>query len=232
MKPTRTSKAWMREHVNDPYVQRAKREGYRSRASYKLLEIDDRDHLLRPGQVVVDLGAAPGGWSQVARARLGRQGQVLAIDLLDMEPLEGVTFVRGDFNDPAVRADLLARVPGAAAGVDLVLSDLAPNMSGVDLYDQARVMELAGYAMDFALLTLKPGGAFLVKVFHGADFEQYVRDLRAAFAVVATRKPDASRGRSPEVYLLARDPRPGSADAARERETWAQEFAAGAGESD
>ncbi len=230
MKVSRTSKAWMREHVNDPYVQRAKREGYRSRASYKLMEIDDRDRLIRPQDAVVDLGAAPGGWSQVARQRLGRQGLVLAIDLLPMEDLEGVHFLQGDFMDPVLRAGLMDLLPDG--GANLVLSDLAPNMSGVPLYDQARVMELAGLAMDFALLTLKPDGAFLVKVFHGADFEQYVRDLRGAFQVVATRKPDASRGRSPEVYLLGRNPRPEAVEAARLREQEAQETPSWPQESD
>ncbi|MDE3011494.1 MAG: RlmE family RNA methyltransferase [Pseudomonadota bacterium] len=214
MKPTRTSRAWMREHVNDVYVQRAKREGYRSRASFKLIEIDDRDRLLRPGAAVVDLGAAPGGWSQVARMRLGRHGSVHAIDILPMEPLPEVDFVQADFTSAAVRDALLASLP--AGGADLVLSDLAPNMSGVELKDQARVMELAGYALEFALLTLKPEGSFLVKVFMGEDFDDFVRQMRASFAVVATRKPDASRGRSPEVYLLGRQPKPAAVEAARQ----------------
>jgi 23S rRNA (uridine2552-2'-O)-methyltransferase len=205
-KPTRTSRAWMREHVNDPFVQRAKREGYRSRASYKLIEIDDRDRLLRPGASVVDLGAAPGGWSQVARQRLGRQGSVHAIDILPMEGLTDVEFVQGDFTDAPVRDALLASLP--AGGADLVLSDLAPNMSGVELKDQARVMELAGHALEFALVTLKPEGAFLVKVFMGEDFDEFVRQMKASFFSLATRKPAASRGRSPEVYLLGRQPRP------------------------
>jgi 23S rRNA (uridine2552-2'-O)-methyltransferase len=223
MKPTRTSRAWMREHVSDPYVQRARREGYRSRASYKLLEIDDRDRLLRPGAAVVDLGAAPGGWSQVARQRLGRNGCVLAIDMLPMEELAGVQFVQGDFTDPVVRRDLQAQLP--PAGADLVLSDLAPNMSGVELYDQARVMELAAYGLEFALLTLKPEGSFLVKVFHGEDFDPFVRELRGAFGTLATRKPDASRGRSPEVYLLGRNPRQEVAALVRERVAAEQETA-------
>lgn len=230
MKPTRTSKAWMREHVNDPYVQRAKREGMRSRAAYKLIEIDDRDRLIRPGAVVVDLGAAPGGWSQIARQRLGRHGRVLAIDLLEMESLDGVEFRRGDFTDGMVRRRLLADLP--QPGVDLVLSDLAPNMSGVELYDQARVMELAGHAMDFALLTLKPEGVFLVKVFHGTDFEPFVRSMRQGFFSLATRKPDASRGRSPEVYLLGRQPRPEAILEAQSRDSDAQESSYPPAESD
>ncbi len=212
-KPTRTSCAWMREHVNDPYVQRAKREGYRSRASYKLIEIDDRDRLLRAGAAVVDLGAAPGGWSQVARQRLGRQGSVHAIDILPMEALADVEFVQGDFTDAPVRDALLAALP--SAGADLVLSDLAPNMSGVELKDQARVMELAGYALEFALLTLKPEGSFLVKVFMGEDFDEFVRQMKSSFFSLATRKPAASRGRSPEVYLLGRQPRPAAVDTTR-----------------
>ena len=221
MKQTRTSKAWMREHVNDPYVQRARREGFRSRASYKLMEVDDRDRLMRQGSSVVDLGAAPGGWSQVAHQRVGRTGRVLAIDILPMEDLPGVQFVQGDFTIPQIRQDLLERLP--EGGADLVLSDLAPNMSGVELYDQARGMELATYAMDFALLTLKPEGAFLVKVFHGEDFDQFVRSMRGAFSSLATRKPDASRGRSPEVYLLGKNPRSEGVAAAREREMLEQE---------
>ncbi len=148
MKPTRTSKAWMREHVNDPFVKKARLEGYRSRASYKLMEIDDRDRLLLPGLQVVDLGAAPGGWSQVARSRMGsHSGQVWAIDLLPMVPLEGVRFIQGDFNDPEVRSALAAGLP--ETGADLVLSDLAPNVSGVALYDQARATELWEAALEF-----------------------------------------------------------------------------------
>jgi 23S rRNA (uridine2552-2'-O)-methyltransferase len=230
MKPTRTSKAWMREHVNDPFVQKAKREGYRSRASYKLMEIDERDRLLRPGAAVVDLGAAPGGWSQVARQRLGARGPVIAIDILDMEPLPGVDFLQGDFTSAEVRDLLLARLP--EGGADLVLSDLAPNMSGVGLYDQARVMELAGYALEFALLTLKPEGSFLVKVFMGEDFDDYVRTLRASFVQVASRKPAASRGRSPEIYLLGRQPKPDAVDQLKRELAEPQETPSLAGESD
>lgn len=230
MKPTRTSRAWMREHVNDPYVQRARREGYRSRASYKLLEIDERDRLLRAGAAVVDLGAAPGGWSQVARQKLGRQGSVHAIDILPMEPLAGVDFIQGDFTSAQVRDALLAGLP--PGGADLVLSDLAPNMSGVELNDQARVMELAGYALEFAMLTLKPEGGFLVKVFMGEDFDRFVRDMRAAFSTLATRKPAASRGRSPEVYLLGRNPRPVAVEAARRALVQLQETGSLAGETD
>jgi 23S rRNA (uridine2552-2'-O)-methyltransferase len=230
MKPTRTSRAWMREHVNDPFVQRAKREGFRSRASYKLTEIDDRDRLLRSGATVVDLGAAPGGWSQVARQRMGRAGRVLAIDILPMDPLTGVEFVQGDFTSDGIREDLLVRLPDG--GADLVLSDLAPNMSGVELKDQARVMELAGYALEFALLTLKPDGGFLVKVFMGEDFDDFVRQMRASFGTLATRKPAASRGRSPEVYLLGRNPRPEAAEQTRQAIGQLQETASPPAETD
>lgn len=200
MKPTRTSKNWMREHINDPFVQRAKREGYRSRASYKLMEIDDRDRLLKPGMTVVDLGCAPGGWSQVARQRMGKQGTVVGIDLLPMIPLEGVTFVQGDFRDVVV-GQRLQELYGNRA-VDLVLSDLAPNISGVALYDQARAAELWELALEFSQAVLSSQGKFLVKAFHGADFESYVRNMRAVFKRVVTRKPAASRDRSSEVYLL------------------------------
>jgi len=213
MKPTRTSKAWMREHVNDPFVKKARLEGYRSRASYKLMEIDDRDRLLLPGLQVVDLGAAPGGWSQVARSRMGPRGQVWAIDLLPMVPLEGVQFIQGDFNDPKVRSALAAGLP--ETGADLVLSDLAPNVSGVALHDQARATELWDAALEFSVNTLKPNGKFLVKVFHGLDFEPFVRLMRSAFESVATRKPAASRDRSPEVYLLGKTLKPGAQEVLR-----------------
>ena len=188
--------------MNDPYVQRSKREGYRSRSAYKLTEIDDRDKLLRPGQVVVDLGAAPGGWSQVAAARAGEGGTVLAIDLLRMEPVAGVEFVQGDFS----KGSGLAALDGLLAGrkADVVLSDMAPNMSGIAVSDQARSMELAEIARDFALLHLQPEGVFVVKIFQGAGYDEYLKSLRAAFRKVVVRKPDASRGESAEQYLLAR----------------------------
>jgi 23S rRNA (uridine2552-2'-O)-methyltransferase len=202
MKRTRTSKAWMQEHVNDPYVQLARKEGWRSRAAFKLMEIDDRDKLLRRGEVVVDLGAAPGGWSQVAFKRVGDGGLVLALDLLEMEPIHGVHFIQGDFRDDAVLhrlEDMLGR-----REVGLVLSDMAPNMSGVPLVDQARIMHLAELALEFCKVHLKPDGAFLVKVFQGSDYEGFVRTMRESFRTVAVRKPDASRDRSPELYLLGR----------------------------
>ncbi len=195
MKRTKTSKAWMQEHVNDPYVQRAKSEGYRSRAAFKLMEIDDRDHLLRPGMVVVDLGAAPGSWSQVAMRRVDSAGRVFAF-----EPLPGVEFVQGDFQDEAVLADFEARLGDLR--VDVVLSDMAPNMSGIDTVDQARSIYLGELALDFAGRHLKPGGAFLVKVFQGEGFMQFRREIQKHFNSLQVRKPKASRDRSPEVYLL------------------------------
>ena len=190
----------MREHINDPFVQLAQKEGYRSRAAYKLLEIDDRDHLLRPGAVVVDLGATPGGWSQVAATRVGGSGKVIALDLLPLDPLAGVEFIQGDFREETVLQELKNRLHGK--DVDLVLSDMSPNICGVASADQARAMYLAEIALEFALERLKPGGCFLVKVFQGAGFEDYLKLMRRSFIRVATRKPKASRDRSSEVYLL------------------------------
>jgi 23S rRNA (uridine2552-2'-O)-methyltransferase len=202
MKRTRTSNAWLREHVNDTYVQRARAEGYRSRASFKLMELDDRDHLIRSGEVVVDLGATPGGWSQVAAKRMSGKGRVIALDLLEMEPLHGVDFVQGDFRDEIVLQQLETML--ASAKVGLVLSDMAPNMSGILLSDQARVMHLAELGLEFARNWLKPEGAFLVKVFQGYGFDDFVREMRLVFKTVSSRKPDASRDRSAEVYLLGK----------------------------
>ena len=194
------SQQWMKEHVNDVYVKRAKAEGYRSRASFKLLEIAQRDKLLRPGMTVVDLGATPGGWSQVARAQVGNQGRVFALDILDMEPLPGVTFMLGDFREPEAEAKLSAALEGRQ--IDLVLSDMSPNISGIAMSDQARAMHLAELALEFAVKHLKPGGNFLVKVFQGSGFQEFFKEMQARFEKVSTRKPDASRGRSNELYLL------------------------------
>lgn len=190
----------MREHVNDPYVQLARKEGWRSRAAFKLLEIDDRDRLLRSGEVVVDLGAAPGGWSQVAARRVGAGGLVIALDLLEMEPVHGVDFIQGDFRDDGILARLEERLAGRRVG--LVMSDMAPNMSGVPLVDQARIMHLAELGLDFCRAHLKPEGAFLVKVFQGTDYAAFLRSMREVFRTVAVRKPAASRDRSAELYLL------------------------------
>ncbi|HTN93375.1 MAG TPA: 23S rRNA (uridine(2552)-2'-O)-methyltransferase RlmE [Gallionella sp.] len=199
-KKNKTSKQWMREHVSDPFVQLAQKEGYRSRAAYKLLEIDAKDRLLKPGMVVVDLGATPGGWSQVAVARVGRVGKVIALDLLPLDPLAGVDFVQGDFREQAVLKQLEDMLQGKPVG--LVISDMAPNISGVASADQARATHLAELAMEFAVHHLKPGGSFLVKVFQGAGFEDFLKRMRSRFARVVTRKPKASRDRSSELYLL------------------------------
>lgn len=195
----------MREHVNDPYVQMAQKDGYRSRAAYKLLEIDERDHLLKPGMVVVDLGATPGGWCQVAAAKLGQSGKIIALDLLPLHPLPRVEFIQGDFRDDAVLAQLEEKLGGQKIG--LVISDMAPNMSGIDSADQARAIHLAELALEFASQHLKPGGAFLVKVFQGVGFEEYLKLMRSHFAKVVTRKPKASRDRSSEQYLLGLEKR-------------------------
>lgn len=192
----------MQEHVNDPYVQQAKKDGWRSRAAFKLLEIDAKDKLLKRGEVVVDLGATPGGWSQVAVQCVGESGLVLALDLLEMAPIRGVHFIQGDFREDAVLTQLEEALGERDVGV--VLSDMAPNMSGVAVMDQARVMHLAELGLDFSRAHLKPEGAFLVKVFQGRDYEAFVRAMRETFQNVVVRKPDASRDRSAEVYLLGR----------------------------
>ncbi len=202
MSRSKTSKAWMREHVNDPYVQKAKADGYRSRAAYKLLELDKRDRLFAPGQLVVDLGAAPGSWAQVAAAKLGAKGRVVAVDLLPLAPLPGVHFIQGDFREQEVLDALLAALGGSKA--DLVICDLAPNISGIGVSDQARAMYLAELALEFSRKCLKPGGSMLVKVFQGAGFTEFLADMRKAFEKVASRKPEASRGRSSELYLLGK----------------------------
>jgi 23S rRNA (uridine2552-2'-O)-methyltransferase len=202
MKRTRTSKAWMREHVNDTYVQLAKKEGWRSRAAFKLMEIDDKDKLLKRGEVAVDLGATPGGWSQVASKRVGDSGLVIALDLLEMEPLHNVDFIQGDFREDDVLQKLEEKLAGRRVG--LVMSDMAPNMSGVPLVDQARVMYLAELGLEFSKAHLKPEGSFLVKVFQGSDYEKFLVAMRETFKTVVVRKPDASRDRSAELYLLGR----------------------------
>ena len=203
MKKSRSSKAWLKEHHADTYVQQARKEGYRSRAAYKLLEIDQRDRLLRPGLVVVDLGAAPGGWSQVAAQRVGRQGRVIALDRLDMPPMSGVEFVQGDILDEHY-VDIVKEKLGERLA-DLVISDMAPNISGVDAVDQPRSIYLAELALDLADKVLRSGGDMLVKVFQGAGTEAYIKELRSRFKKVTIRKPQSSRARSREVYLLGRD---------------------------
>lgn len=202
MKKNKTSRAWVHDHVNDPYVQRAQADGYRARAAYKLLEVDERDHLLKPGAVVVDLGSAPGSWCQVAVKRCGPKGRVFALDILPMEVVPGVDFLHGDFTEDAVLEALEARLDGAK--VDVVLSDMAPNLSGVAAVDQARSIHLCELALDFAMRHLKPGGQFLVKVFQGEGFMDYRKQMEAVFSSVQVRKPKASRDRSAEVYLLGK----------------------------
>jgi 23S rRNA (uridine2552-2'-O)-methyltransferase len=203
---SKSSQRWLKEHFSDPYVKKAQADGMRSRAAYKLEELVERGKLLKPGMVVVDLGAAPGGWSQVLRQSLRDRagldkGRVLALDILDMPPIAGVEFIHGDFREAEPLAALEALLAGAR--VDLVLSDMAPNMTGVDTVDQARAMHLAELARDFADQHLKAGGDFLIKLFQGEGFDAYVADLRKRYTKLAIRKPAASRRRSNEVYALA-----------------------------
>lgn len=205
---SKSSQRWLKEHFSDPYVKKAQAEGLRSRAAYKLEELVERDRLLKPGMTVVDLGAAPGGWSQWVQQELermdrSRPGRVIALDILDMPGLAGVEFLQGDFREDAVLAGLETLLGGQP--VDLVLSDMAPNKSGVEAVDQPRAIHLSELAMHFADGHLKPGGALLIKLFHGMGFDDYVRQLRRRYAKVAIRKPAASRKRSPEVYALAQD---------------------------
>ena len=198
-----SSKAWLKEHRDDQYVQRAQREGYRSRACYKLLELQEKDRLIRPGMKVLDLGSAPGGWSQVAVEQVGHRGRVIASDILPMDSLAGVEFIQGDFTEDSVFEEILAAIGDDP--VDLVISDIAPNMSGVNAVDQPRSMYLVELALDMARQVLAPGGSFVAKVFQGEGFDDLIRDARATFGKVLTRKPQASRPRSREVYLVAKD---------------------------
>lgn len=202
MSKSKSSGRWLKEHFDDQYVKRSKEAGYRSRASYKLLEINSKDKLLRPGLTVVDLGAAPGGWSQIAAECVGDRGRVVASDILPMDPLPGVEFVQGDFTEEAVLQQILSALGDDLA--DLVISDMAPNMSGNASIDQPAAMYLVELALELARETLKPGGQFLVKVFQGEGFDAYLKEMRDSFASVVTRKPDASRARSREVYLLGK----------------------------
>jgi len=201
-KRSASSKRWLHEHRSDTYVKQARHEGYRSRAVYKLEELDQRDRLLKPGISIVDLGAAPGGWCQYIQRRLGDRVRIAALDVLPMDPLAGVSFIQGDFREAAVLEQLEAVV--GAAKVDLVLSDMAPNISGVDAADQAGTLHLAELALEFARARLRPGGAFVVKLFQGEGFDEFLKNLRQAFGKVALRKPKASRPRSREIYLVAR----------------------------
>lgn len=203
MARTRSSDAWLREHFQDSYVKRAQREGYRSRAAYKLLEIDRRDRLFKPGLIVVDLGAAPGGWTQYAAKQVGPRGRVVAVDLLPISPLAGVEIVQGDFTEQSVLNLVNQAVRGAP--IDLVISDMAPNISGIMVSDQARAIALAESALEFAHEGLRPGGRLLVKTFQGEGFAQLFKRMQAYFGRVTSRKPQASRARSREIYLVGFD---------------------------
>ena len=201
-KSAKVNKAWLNDHVNDPYVKQAQRDGYRSRASYKLLQLHEKDKLIRPGMLIVDLGSAPGGWSQVAARLVGDKGRVIATDILPMDPLPNVEFIQGDFTEEALLNEVLRLLQGHKP--DLVLCDIAPNISGVDSADQAASMYLVELALDFVRQALEPRGDFVVKVFQGAGSDAYLKDVRASFDKVLVRKPAASRSRSREVYLVAR----------------------------
>jgi 23S rRNA (uridine2552-2'-O)-methyltransferase len=211
MNRSKSSRRWLAEHFADPFVKRAQAEGMRSRAVYKLEELLERDQLLKPGMVVVDLGAAPGGWSQLVRRELGERGRVIALDILDMPPLAGVEFIHGDFREPEPLSQLEAALGGALA--DLVLSDMAPNMSGMAAVDQPRSLHLCELARDFADQHLREGGSLLIKVFQGQGSDAFLKDLRQRYAKVQIRKPKASRNRSPEVYALATGKRGGAKEA-------------------
>lgn len=200
MKLKPSSKAWMHEHINDEYVKRAQKEGYRARAAYKLIEIDDKDKLIKPGMTIVDLGSTPGSWCQVVVQRLKGQGRIIALDILDMQPINGVEFIQGDFREEVVLRQLESTLNNKP--IDLVIADMAPNMSGIADVDQAGAAYLTELALDFSKDWLKPSGNFLVKVFMGAGFEEILQTMRQMFDKVVTRKPEASRGRSNEVYLL------------------------------
>ena len=204
MKKTKSSRRWLQEHFNDPYVKEAQKLGYRSRAVFKLMELQERDKLFKPGMTVIDLGAAPGSWSQVVVKMLGKHGRIIALDILPMEPLPGVEFILGDFTEEAL-LDTLFECLGENAHVDWVLSDMSPNMSGVDSVDQPRSIELAELALDLAIRVLGDGGGFLTKVFQGEGFDAFLVSVRQNFKKVVIRKPKASRDRSREVYILARN---------------------------
>lgn len=200
MKNAGFRKTWIKDHVNDFFVKQANKEGYRSRAAYKLIEISKRNNLLKLGMTVVDLGATPGGWSQVVANKVGLNGRVFSLDVLEMEALPGVTFIQGDFEEESTLTELRKKL--GERPVDLVISDMSPNISGIAISDQARCMFLAELALKFSMAQLNSEGNFLVKVFHGSDFEQFMNTMRISFKQVATRKPKASRGRSNEIYLL------------------------------
>ena len=203
MPRSKSSRRWLKEHFDDEFVKRAQKEGWRSRAAFKLEEMDGKDKLFKPGMAVVDLGAAPGGWTQYAARKIGEKGTIIALDILPMDPMADVTIIQGDFREEAVFDQLMAALDGRP--IDLVMSDMAPNISGMKAVDQPRAMYLAELALDFARQALRPGGSFLTKVFQGEGFDDYFRELRVSFSEVKTRKPKASRDRSREVYALARN---------------------------
>lgn len=202
MARSKTSDRWLKEHFDDVWVKKSREDGYRSRASYKLIELDEKDRLFRPGQVVVDLGAAPGGWSQVAVERVGDKGVVIASDILEMSPLAGVEFVQGDFTEQSVLDELLELMGDRRA--DVVISDMAPNMSGMAAVDIPNAMGLVELALDMAQRVLKPGGVFVAKVFQGEGFDTLLADMRKSFGTVVSRKPDSSRARSREIYQVCK----------------------------
>ena len=202
MARSKTSKDWLDEHFNDRYVQKAQQDGYRSRAAYKLVEINEKDKLIKPGMTILDLGAAPGGWTQVAARLAGGDGTVVASDILEMDPVPGVTFIQGDFREESVYAEILSAINQQPVG--LVISDMAPNMSGMKTVDQPRAMYLIELALDMAVNTLSPGGNFLVKVFQGEGFQEYRQQMQLHFKTLVTRKPESSRARSKELYLLGK----------------------------
>ena len=202
MSRSKSSGNWLQQHVNDPYVKQAQKDGYRSRASYKLIQLNEKDKLIRPGMLIVDLGSAPGGWSQVAAKLVGAKGKVIATDILPMEPLKNVDFILGDFTEQAVVDRILARLENRKP--DLIICDIAPNISGIDVADQASSMYLVELALDMARQVLKPKGDFVAKVFQGAGSEAYLKELRRSFEKLLIRKPAASRPRSREVYVVAK----------------------------
>jgi 23S rRNA (uridine2552-2'-O)-methyltransferase len=202
MPRTKSSSEWLRRHVNDPFVKQAQIDGYRSRSAYKLIELNEKDRLIKPNMFLLDLGSAPGGWSQVASKLIGRNGRVLATDILPMEPIKNVDFVQGDFTDPAVVAKLMEKLGGGK--FDLIISDIAPNITGIDSADQASSMYFLELALDTVRKTLKPGSSFVAKMFQGSGSDQYLKELRTSFEKVLTRKPGASRSESREVFIVAK----------------------------
>jgi len=206
MAKSKSSKTWLKEHFDDEFVRRSQQDGYRSRAIYKLIEIDQKDHLVKPGMTIIDLGAAPGGWSEYCARKIGKKGRMIALDILPMEPIDNVTIIQGDFREDAVFEELMSVMQDGSienGRADLVISDMAPNISGMGSVDMPRAYYLCELALDLARQVLKPGGGLLVKLFQGEGFEAYNRELKSSFSKVVMRKPKASRARSREIYALA-----------------------------